>query len=184
MSNEDKASKTAIVVSTGAAIAAGLAWLRSGKKVQAAPGENGAPFPDELMQLIIAIASDVQRMDLQNILDAINGISLNLQVQGWPPNVIGSRTVAVVCAQPSTSYNLSDMEIPDGMSLVIKAAPGNAIGSLIYVARTPAESTNPFSSWPLIPNEAISYLVKNAESYYVSTNVAGSVAIYTAEQRG
>lgn len=184
MSNGDKASKTAVVVSTAAAIAAGLAWLKSGKAAQAAPGE--LQIPEELMQLLIAIAGDVERIDkttLQSILDAIKAISLNIQVQGWPPNAEGSRSFAVLCVAVATAYPASDMVIPDGMSLAIKASPLNAVGSLIFVARTPAECLNPNSAWPLIPNESITYQVKNADAYQVSTNIAGSIAVFTAEQR-
>lgn len=184
MSNGDKASRTAAVMSTAAAIAAGLAWLRSGKAAQAAPGE--LQIPEELMQLVMAIATDVDHIDkttLQNILDAIAGIRLNILVQGWPPNTEGSRAFAVLCVAAATPYRASDLVIPDGMSLAIKSSPLNAVGSLIFVAKTPAECTNPNSAWPLIPNESITYQVKNANAYHVSTNIAGSIAIFTAEQR-
>jgi len=183
MSNGDKASKTAAVMSTAAAIAAALAWLRSGK-AEAAPGVP--QIPEELMQLVVAIATDVNHIDkttLQNILGAIARISLNIQVQGWPPNAEGTRSFAILCAAAATPYRAFDMEIPDGMSLGIKASPLNAVGSLIYVAKTPAECINPNSAWPLILNESITYQVKNANAFHVSTNIAGSIAIFTVEQR-
>ncbi|GAJ25123.1 unnamed protein product, partial [marine sediment metagenome] len=89
----------------------------------------------------------------------------------------------VLCPAVATAYQVPDMEIPDGMSLAIKSSPVNALGSLIFVARTPAECTNPNSAWPLIQNESITYQVKNAGAFFVSTNIAGSITIFTAEQR-
>jgi len=69
------------------------------------------------------------------------------------------------------------------MLLVIKAWPFNAVGSVIFVATTAAECTNPNSSYPLIPNEPIAYAVENASVFFVSSNIAGSIAIFSAEKR-
>ena len=185
MSERDTASKAAAVMSTAAAVAAALAFIKSGKAQAAAPGTvPGSVIPEELMTLIIAIANNVDHIDtevLQSILTAIS--TMAIQVRGWPPNVAGVRTFVIVCAVVNRAYEASDMLIPDGMSLVIKASPLNAVGSLIFVAKSPAESTNPNSAWPLVPNEPIAYQVKNADAFHVSTNVANSVALFTAEQR-
>jgi len=182
MAEKDKASQAAVVVSVGAAITAALALLQ--KRAQAAPPEGVVQLPQELWNLIIAIANSADSIDtdLNSVIDAINSLTLAGGL-GWPPNAEGTRSFAVLCVAAATPYQASDMEIPDGMSLAIKSSPLNAALSLIFVARTPAECTNPNSAWPLIPNEAITYQVKNAKAIYVSTNVAGSIAIFTAEQR-
>ena len=180
MAERDKTSKAAIVVSVGAAIAAAFAL---GKKVQAAPPGAPIQLPQELWNLIIAIASSVDSVDtdLDEVISAIKSLAL-AGGRGWPPNADGTRSFSILCVAAATPYEANDMEIPDGMSLAIKASPLNAVGALIFVARTPAECTNPNSAWPLIPNEAITYQVKNAKAFYVSTNVPGSIAIFTAEQ--
>ena len=194
MAEKDKASQAAVVVSVGAAIAAAFALLQ--KRARAAPLEPSqvVSLDEATMNLLIAIAQASGDIDsntedalakLQEIIDKIGvGAPGVPGVQGWPPNAEGTRSFAILCAAAATPYQASDMEIPDGMSLAIKAWPLNAAASLIFVARTPAECTNPNSAWPLIPNEAITYLVKNAKAFYVSTNIAGSIAIFTAEQRG
>ena len=185
MAEKDKPSKAAIVVSVGAAIAAAFALMQ--KRAEAAPAQI-VGLDEATMNLLIAIAQASGNIDsntlaalakLQAIIDKI-GVGVG---RGWPPNAEGARTFAVLCPAVATPYQVPDMEIPDGMSLAMKASPLNAVGSYTFVARTPAECTNPNSAWPLVPNESITYQVKNANAFYVSTNVAGSIAIFTAEQR-
>ena len=194
MAEKDKASKAAVVVSIGAAVTAAFALLQ--KRVKAAPLEPSqiVGLDEATMNLLIAIAQASGNIDsntfdalakLQEIIDKIGAGVPGVPVgQGWPPNAEGTHSFAIACVAAFTPYQASDMEIPDGMALAIKAWPLNGVGSLIFVARTPAESTNPNSAWPLIPNEAITYLVKNANAFYISTNIAGSIAVFTAEQKG
>lgn len=195
MGETDKASKAAVAVSIAAAITSALALLE--KRVKAAPLEPSqiVGLDEATMNLLIAIAQASGNIDsntlealdkLQDIVDKISGVPGVpgvLSVQGWPPNAEGTRTFAVLCPAVATAYPVPDMEIPDGMSLAIKSSPVNALGSLIFVARTPAECTNPNSAWPLVQNESITYQIKNANAFFVSTNIAGSIAIFTAEQR-
>jgi hypothetical protein len=188
MAKNDSASKAAMVVSIGAAIAAAYALTQ--KRAQAAEPSQIVSLDEATMNLLIAIAQasgdiDSTTLDaldkLQEILDKIGAGAPG--GQGWPPNAEGIRSFAVLCPAAATAYPVPDMEIPDGMALAIKNSPLNAAAALIFVARTPAECTNPNSSWPLVWNEAITYLVKNANAFYVSTNIAGSLAVFTAEQR-
>lgn len=187
MAGKDNTSRAAMVVSVGAAIASALALTQ--KRAYAAPGQGQIVGLDEAtMNLLIAIAQAGSDID-SNTLEALEKLQAILDKnsaggQGWPPNAEGTRTVAVLCAVAGTPYQGPDMEIPDGMSLAIKSSPANALGSFVFVARTPAECTNPNSAWPLVQNESIPYFVKNAKSFYVSSNVAGSIALFTAEQRG
>lgn len=204
MAEKGRSSKAAVVVSIGAAVTAALALLQ--KRVKAAPLEPSqiVGLDEATMNLLIAIAQAGALIDsntlgalgkLQEIIDKIGvpgipgipeipSIPGVLTVQGWPPNAEGARTFAVLCVAVATAYEVPDMVIPDGMSLAIKASPLNLVDSLIFLARTPAECTNPNSAWPLVPNESITYQVTNANAFYVSTNTAGSIVLFSGEQRG
>ncbi len=192
MAEKDRASKAAMAVSVSTAIAVAFALLA--KRAQAAPIEPGqvVSLDEATMNLLIAIAQASGDIDsntedaltkLQEIIDKI-GAPGAPGGQGWPPNASGTRTFAVACPAAAIAYPVPDMEIPDGMALLIKNSPLNAAAALIFVARTPAECTNPNSAWPLVWNEAIPYFVKNANAFYVSTTIPGSIAVFTAEQRG
>jgi hypothetical protein len=93
--------------------------------------------------------------------------------------------VPVVGALPPAArwIQLPDISVIDDMSLILKAWPVNPIGSLVFVAETAAYTQNPDTSYPLMPNEAVTYRVKNAVSIYVAANVAACWVIVTAEQR-
>jgi len=184
MAERDKASQVAIGVSAAAAITAAIALSKKAKAAPPGIPEEAIQLPQELWNLIIAIANSIDRVDtdLDSVIDAIKSLSLEGGL-GWPPNAEGTRSFAVLCVAAATPYQASDMEIPDGMALLIKSSPFNAIASVIFVARTPAECTNPNSAWPLALNESVPYFVKNANAFFVSTNVPGSIAVFTAEQR-
>ena len=189
MPERDKASQAAVAVSVGAAITAAIALLNN--RAQASPTDSQIFSLDEAtINLLVAIAQASSNIDsntlaaltkLQGIIDTI--VTGAPGGQGWPPNAAGVRILTVLCAVVATPYPVSYMEIPDGMALAIKSSPFNAIGSIIFVAKSPAECLNPNSAWPLALNESITYFVKNANSLNVSTNVAGSIAVFTAEQR-
>jgi len=176
MAQQNRDSKAAVGLSAAATIAAVAAWLNSRKQVAA--GE----IPDEVIQLIMAIAASSNNIEggIQQLITELSNLGIN--VQGWPPNVRRIRTFTIVCAVAGQPYRGSPMAIPSGRSLVVKANALNAVGSLIYVATAAAECTNPNSSYPLVPNEPIGYAVQNAEDVYVCSNVAGSTAIFSAEQ--
>ena len=179
--SDDRTGKTALVVGSAAAIAAAIALS---KKTAAAPGGKQVVTLDETtMNLLVAIAQGIQNLN-QSFQNLIPGEPGQMVVQGWPPNTKGTLSFTVACVAAATAYQVSDVEIPDGMALAIKSSPLNAVGSLIFVARTPAECINPNTAWPLIPNEAITYFIKNAKTIYISSNVAGSIAIFTTEQGG
>jgi len=186
--SDDRTGKTALVVGSAAAIAAAIALS---KKTAAAPGGKQVVTLDETtMNLLVAIAQGIQNLNQsfqnlnQSFQNLIPGEPGQMVVQGWPPNTKGTLSFTVACVAAATAYQVSDVEIPDGMALAIKSSPLNAVGSLIFVARTPAECINPNTAWPLIPNEAITYFIKNAKTIYISSNVAGSIAIFTTEQGG
>lgn len=105
------------------------------------------------------------------------------KVQGWPRNAKYIHSVTLVCAAINTPYQAPPMVIPDGMHLLIKGHPLNAVGSVVQVATSRAECLNPGSSWPLILNEPVALAIENAQAIFVSTNVAGSQVIFLAEER-
>lgn len=104
-------------------------------------------------------------------------------VRCWPKNTRAIRAFSVLCAAANTPFQVPALEVPSGMQLRIKAHPFNAVGSLILVATSAAECQNPNSSWPLILNESVIYAIENSGSLFVSTNIAGSIAIFSSEER-
>lgn len=188
----DGRSTMAAGITTAAAIAAALGWLAAIKikKAEAAPPDEVPEIPEipgipeELVALIIAIAASADAVDTNTAatIDAIKALALEGGL-GWPPNAPGIRSFAKVCIAAAQFYQGDDMAVPDGMNLLIKSFPTNAVGSLIRVASTPADCTNPNSSWPLIPNEPVAYAVKNANEIYISSNIAGSIAIFSCERK-
>jgi len=180
MADEHRSAKMAAGMSTAAAIAAALAWLNSGK-VEAAPGEF--TLPEEFVQLIAAIAASSDSIDdnLTQVIEEITKLALN--VQGFPANAPGVRAFSVLCVAANQAYQGNDMAVPEGMMLSVKSYPTNAVGSIIQVASSISEATNINSSWPLIPNEAMTWQVQNADQIYVSATVAGSIVIFGAERR-
>jgi hypothetical protein len=180
MAEEKSAAKMAAGMSTAAAIAAALAWLSS-RKAAAAPGGE-ITLPPEFVQLITAIAASSDSID-GNLLKVITELAkLAINVQGFPANAQGIRSFSKLCAIANQAYQGDDMMAPEGMSLVIKSYPINAVGSLVRVASSLSDATNPNSSWPLIPNEAVAYQVQNANQMYVSATVAGSLVVFSVER--
>ncbi len=182
MAEDKSAAKAAIGISTAAIIAAAIAVSR--KPAAAAPPGGQLTLPPEFVQLIAAIlaTSDSIDSDLLKAIDAISKLSIN--VQGFPANAPGTRSFSKLCAVANQSYQSDDMVVPEGMSLLIKSYPTNAGASIIRVASSISDATNPNSSWPLLPNEAVAYQVQNANQIYVSASIAGSLVIFSAERVG
>ena len=173
----NQSSRVAATMSTGAAIMAALAWLKSGKAEAAPPGT----IPEELMQLVIAIAGSAQKVDENTlaIISAIESLALKGGL-GWPPNAPGIQTVRVICALAATAYQLPDMAIPSGMQLTIKAWPLN--GNLIFVAENQSAATNMNRIHALAASEQVFYQVQNANSIYVAAVVATESVTITSEK--
>ena len=94
--------------------------------------------------------------------------------------------VQVVCAVANRAYEFPPIEIPDGVTAVVKSDPGNAAISRVWVGPTvPSVLPNSRQSWPLVFNEAIGLMIKGTKRrLYVSSNIAGSIAWLIAEQEG
>lgn len=102
------------------------------------------------------------------------------------PNADTTRSTRLQCLAAITAYQLPDIEVPDDMELVIKNDPRNPIApvaTIIQIAPNAPSALNIDQSWPLVVNEAINYRVKNANSLYVSSNLAATFVDITVEER-
>lgn len=178
---EDRRAGAATVISLSAGIAAAWALLASRRAQAATPGGEFV-LPDEFVQLIIAMASSAGVIEgqLQQVIEELAKVSVN--VQGWPPNTKRIRAFTTNCVLVGTAYRASEMPIPDGMGLIIRSHPANAVGSLVHVAATAADCLNPNSAYPLQPSELVVYNIQNAHDIYVSSTAAGSIVVFSAEQ--
>jgi len=185
------------VVMGGAALVAAAIALAQ-KRVQAAPIENGesglVTLNEETMQLLIAMAqtsADIEKL-LTQALGALGEPSqpgqLNLQVAGYPPNTETMIATRVQIVALGRHYQLPDIAVPDGFMLQLKGWPTN-LGT-IYIGNAQGTVTNINQVWPLIPNEAVGYGVKNARELYVAgiappagASIVGDWLGITVEQR-
>lgn len=166
---DNRAAKAAAGMSTASAVMAAIALLKSGKT---------AGIPDELMQLVIAIAGSADAIDT-NTLDTVAAIkALSLVGLGWPPNTDSGTALRVAIA--TTGTRMPYIAVPSGMALVIKAWPLNP--GWLQVGFSQAECTNVNQSYSLLPNETVGYFIQNAESVYIAATVAGCFACLTVEQ--
>lgn len=173
------AGATALAISVPTAIALVYSFLK-GQKVEAGP--NGEyVLPEEVIELLVAMAatSEETRIAVQAILARL---AEGGGGQGWPPNTKYVRSSGITCVAANTAYEAPNMIVPSGMALIVKSHPINAPGTLIQVATTPADCLNPNSSYPLLPSEAVSYHVQNAEVLRVSSTAAGSIVVFSSEQ--
>lgn len=167
----DKKAGAALAISIPAVIAAAAALK---KRTQAAPPESELVIPQELIDLVVAIAE----LD-QQILEALQKLSID--VQGWPENANGITAMRVQI--PVTGVRMPFTAVPSGMNLVIRAWPGNPVGSMLQVSGSQGECVNPNQSYPLQPGEVVAYQVENAQQIYIGATVAGCTAVLTVEQR-
>ena len=185
MGGEGRSAKVAVGMSTAAAIAAALAWIKS-SSAQAAPENRGGlnmsnfKLPEEFVNLIAAIAASADGID-ENTLQLIKEIAkISIDVQGFPNNVKRIQTVRVVCTVAARAYQLPDITIPNGMQLTIKAWPLN--GNLIYVGEDQAAAININRIHALAASEQVFYFVKSAKTIWVSAVVPGESVTITSEK--
>lgn len=178
MSKDDQSSKVAAGMSTAAAIMAALAWLKSGKAEAAPPGA----IPEELMNLVIAIANSAEKIDENTlaIVAAIQALMLEGGL-GWPPNAERITAIRTACTVVIKPYQLPSITVPDDMQLLLLAWPLNP--GWVFVGASAAECTNINQSYPLPPGATVAYRIKNADTIWVSANAVPAWLIATAEQR-
>jgi hypothetical protein len=92
-----------------------------------------------------------------------------------------SGRIQLVAARSPT--NLPSLTIPDGFEIAIKSWPANPAGGYINVGKSRADVLNQDESWPLIPNESITYRIKNASEIWVSATAGPAWVCWTVEQR-
>jgi len=168
----DNTTKVAAGAGLTAAVASIMAYLRQ------QPSGGDIALPPELMELLAQWAAETGS-DLSTIIQQLQSLSIN--VQGFPPNGTGMWVTGIPCTAALTGYRGPDVIIPEGMFCNIKNTPANPVGTIIYVSNSMAGATNAGSSYPLALNDSISYQVQNAKQLYVGTNIAGAIAIFTAE---
>ena len=189
MDNRNQAAKLAAVGGTAALIATVAALLQR-RKAAGEPGD--VVIPDELIELIMAIAANSEATTsatheiltaTQTLITEIRNLVVDpqLTVKGWPPNTQRVRTIIVTCVLANRAYQADNLLVPDGMGLLIRSDPANAVGSLVRVATNRAEATMPDASYPLQPTEIVVYSIKDAHDVWVSSTAAGSIVIFSAE---
>jgi len=175
---EDRKAGAALALSIPAAIAAVAAYINS-RKAGAAPPGGELVLPEEVVELLVALAASVDQID-DTTRAALRALAeLSISVQGWPANTDSLTSIRVLVAVTGT--RLPDIFIPSGMSLVIKAWALNP--GLLQIGASQADCTNINQSFPLLPSEIVAYQVQNANQIYIAGTVAGCTACLTVEQR-
>jgi len=163
------------VASTTAAIASLALLLRQQK---ASGGEF--TIPPELMELVLAMASDINAINtwIQNFAPSASG-------QGYPPNTPQINVYRRDFVVAGVAIQLNEMEIPDDFELVIKSWPTNPgpPAGLIYVSNSKANAENPLASYPLITNEFRAFRVSNANVIWVSATVLPAAVSVSVEKK-
>jgi len=182
-SKDNRAAKAALGISAGAAIVSALAFLQ--KQAKAAPPGEGVTFeiPEELWNLVMAIALSGENIDadIKDLAQKLSDLAIN--VQGFPPNAESIASYRFECAVATQPYQLPDLAVPDGFPLHLLAWPFNPPGGLIFVGRSAAEASNPNQAYPMVPVATKDYFIQNASGLYVSATVVPAWIVVTAEQR-
>lgn len=163
------------VSSMATAIGVALIALRKRKETEI-PSEFLAHLDEETLQLLIALAAAVEA-----IKEAVE--NLDIGVQGFPPNCRTFVTFQIPCPVAGVPVQLPSFEIPDGFELVVKNHPGNAAGTLIYVAKSMPDAQNVNTGWPLVLNESLGLAEQNSSAIWVSSNAANQAVCCVVEQR-
>jgi len=177
----NQAAKAAVGVSVGAAVLAALALLQRPASA-ASPGET-VEIPEELWNLIIAIAQSADDIDagVKGVIEALGNLAIN--VQGFPPNAESITAVRVECQVINQPYRLPSLEVPDGMPLHLLAWPLNPPAGLIFIGPSASGCSNMNQSYPMPPGATKDYYVKNAEALWVCATAVPAWVVATAEQR-
>ena len=169
------AGAAALAISVPTAIALAYSFLK-GQKVEA----GDYVLPQEVIELLIAMAATAE-----DTKTAVQTILENLETgeggagQGWPAN---ANTVTSLRVQIDvTGTQMPSIFIPSGMALVIKAWALNP--GWLQVGASMGECVNVNQSFPLLPNEVLTYQVENADQIYIAATAAGCFACLTVEQR-
>ena len=175
---DERTGKTALVVGSAAAIAAAIALP---KKTASAKSSGIVSLDEAAINLLIAIAQGIENLN-QSFQNLIPGEPGQMVIQGWPPNTDNVEIARIGIAALNTAYQLPDIIVPDGFTLLVKAWFTNA--GIIYVARSDPDARNINQVWPLIPNDFVGVNIKNANRLFLSGTAVGDFATLLVEQRG
>ena len=101
----------------------------------------------------------------------------------YPPNADYPLCGRIQLVAARSPMNLPNVAIPDGFEIAIKSWPANPVGAYINVGKSRADVLNQNESWPLIPNESITYKIKNASEIWVASTAATTWVCWTVEQK-
>lgn len=166
----DRDAKFAGIMSTAATVAAVAAYLKN----PAIASNEELVLPEEVINLLMAMAADLDQVlvELQN---------LNINVQGFPPNGKGFWATGINCVVANQPYQGPEIPVPEGMSIVVKNYPGNPFGTIVHVAGSNSNASNPQSSYPLAVNDAKGWQVQNTNEIFFSATIVPSIVSLTLE---
>lgn len=179
MSDTANNNRGAWFLGAGVAIAAAISMVR---KAPAAVASTIVGLSQNVMDLLAAMAQGVGSIDgkLDEILSKMGsgGSSGN----SYPPNADTIHVIFVNCpnVQPQ-SYPLPDLQVADGLTVLIEAPTTNA--RAVYIGGTQPEAGQTLSAKPLIPGQNIAIPVKNTKTLWVGALSAGDGVYVTAPQR-
>lgn len=175
MAEPGKAKVTASGIASASSLALSVIALIRSQKAAAAAENGGMTFPPELLELLAAMAIDVESIKNQMGQSGIGN--------GYPPNAKYPLSSRIDLGAALNAVQFQDMEIPDNFFFVVKAYPTNPAGSLVYVARSKTEAQDQYTAYPLMPNETIGYKISNPANIWVSGSIANLSVVWTVEQR-
>jgi len=187
MDNRNRPARPRFFITAIAAIAAAIEGaLLLSRKTQATVS-TVVGLSKEVMDLLIAIAqgtgSIIEKLD--DILDAIQDIEPGAPGSGgYPDNADGITSAFVACPfiQPQ-SFRLPTIVVPKGMQLDILARnPAGVNTGIIWISGTEVGARGNTQARPLIPGATLGYKVKNANSIWIGSTVAGEGVYVTVEQ--
>lgn len=101
---------------------------------------------------------------------------------GYPPHANGIQTFRIPLAFANTPIQGPDWDTPEGFDTVVKADPNNPVGSFVYVGYDAASANNINQSYPLVPNEAVSYGISNMKILWFVPSQANLWIILSCEK--
>lgn len=136
------------------------------------------------MYLTIIETTAVQAEQINELIVTLNNLAVALGAPteledpfaSMPKFIVGH----VVCPIANTAYRLPPIPVPKNKQLVVTALPGNI--TWLWVANTPADSTNMNVAYPLVPTAGVGLFVKNANSVWVMANTINDGVAFIVEQ--
>ena len=164
---------------------AGLAALATYLLIRPA---SAAPLPppegmdEETWRLVQTIGDGIidQSRKLDAIVSAINNLTVGLGGQVTIQNPRSTTAVPVLCAVAGQGYQFPSRVVPWNKTVAVKALSTNV--NLVYVAETRQAAQSNNSSWPLIANEGVGYMIQNTDTLWVRAVLAGEGIVFTVEQ--